>query len=273
MITANELTAALSELGIERSQPVLAHASLSAFGSLEGGAQTMLDALLQTYDTLIMPTFTYKTMLVPEVGPADNGITYGSRQDANQMAEFFTPNMPADRLMGIVPETLRRHPTARRSMHPILSFSGVNASHILESQSYAEPLAPVGVLLQLNGWALLLGVDHTVNTSIHYAERLVGRKQLIRWALTPDGVVECPGFPSCSDGFESIAEHLVGSVRSAQIGPAFIQAIPLVSLIQVATAMITADPLALLCDHSYCERCQAVIDSVHLLTKGSNNGR
>jgi aminoglycoside 3-N-acetyltransferase len=60
-----------------------------------------------------------------------------------------------------------------------------------------DPLAPVGALAEENGTVLLIGVNHTVNTSIHYAEKIAGRKQFIRWALTPQGVRECPGFPGC----------------------------------------------------------------------------
>ena len=62
-------------------------------------------------------------------------------------------------------------------------------------QTLAEPLAPIGALAQRGGWVLLLGVNQTVNTSLHYAERLAGRPQFTRWALTYEGVRECPQFP------------------------------------------------------------------------------
>ena len=64
-----------------------------------------------------MPTFTYKTMLTPLTGPEHNAITYGSGEAQNRMAEFFTPRMPADPLMGIIPETFRNH-AARRTLDP-----------------------------------------------------------------------------------------------------------------------------------------------------------
>ena len=77
--------------------------------------------------------------------------------------------MPADTLMGVVPETLRRWPEARRSMHPILSFTGIRAEKILGTQTIEDPFAPIRALVELDGWVLLLGVDHTTNTSIHFA--------------------------------------------------------------------------------------------------------
>jgi aminoglycoside 3-N-acetyltransferase len=258
MIGFSDLASALGKLNIPPGSPVMAHASLSAFGPVEGGAQTVVEALLDVFSTVLMPAFTYKTMVVPDIGPPDNGLVYGTYADANRLAQFFQPDMPVDRLIGVVPEMFRLHPGASRSTHPILSFSGVNAERFLEAQTIAEPLAPFRLLVNEKAWVLLLGVDHAVNTALHYAEKLAGRRQFVRWALTPSGVVECPGFPGCSDGFEVIGPRLSHLVRKVWVGKALIQAIPLVDLTQIAMTWLMEDPLALLCDHSYCERCRAL---------------
>ena len=258
MTGLKELVLALRELDLPPGRPVIAHASLSAFGQVLGGADTLLEALLSEFPSLVMPAFTYKTMVFPEQGPPDNAVSYGSYQDANLMAQFFRPSMPVDRLMGTTAEALRRHASTQRSMHPILSFVGVNAGHALAGQTLQEPLAPIGWLVQAEGWVLLLGVDHTVNTSIHYAERQAGRKQFIRWALTPQGVVQCPAFPGCSDGFNAIAQHMASFAHLAFVGETWIQAIPLMHLIRVARDLVKSDPLALLCNHTYCERCSTI---------------
>lgn len=247
----------LAKLGLTKNL-VIAHASLKAFGHIEGGAETMLTALLDSVRGVIMPTFTYKTMLNPEVGPPKNGITYGSETDLNKMAEAFSPAMPADKMMGILSETLRVHPLARRSMHPIQSFAGINAKPILNMQTIYNPLAPIGALAEQDGWVLLLGVDHRVNTSIHYAEKLGGRLQFIRWALLSDRVVECPGFPGDSEGFEALAPALEKYTRRVQIGNAQVQAIHLKSLIRVVVDLLQQNPFALLCQRPDCERCTAV---------------
>jgi aminoglycoside 3-N-acetyltransferase len=258
MIDFSDLVSAFRRLDLPPDTPVMAHASLSAFGPVDGGAQTVVDALLSIFPALMMPGFTYKTMLVPDEGPANNGLVYGTYTDSNRQAKFFRPNMPVDRLIGAIPEALRLNPGARRSLHPILSFVGVNVDRFLESQSIAEPLAPFRSLIDANAWVLLLGVDHTVNTAIHFAERLAGRRQFLRWALTPRGVVECPGFPGCSDGFNAIAPRLGHAIQQGWAGQAQLQAIPLIDLVGIARAWLEVDPLALLCDHSYCERCQAL---------------
>ncbi len=262
MISFRELAAALRELEIDIGAPVIAHVSLSAFSEVSGGAETVVGAMLTTFNALMMPAFTYQTMLVPEVGPADNGLTYGSGTERNALAEFYRPNLPVHPMVGTVAEALRRHPKSHRSTHPILSFSGTNVDPILGTQSMAEPLAPIGALAQAGGWVLLLGVDHAANTSIHYAEWLAGRKQFVRWALTPGGVVECPGFPGCSFGFQAVATHLGALTHWARVGGAEIQALPLTGMIDVVRGMIQADPLALLCERENCERCQAVRNEV-----------
>jgi len=250
----------LRRLDLPPDAPVIAHASLSAFGPTAGGAPTVVDALLEVFSSLMMPVFTYTTMLTPEVGPPHNGLVYGAEDGNNRRAQFFNPAMPADRLMGLIPETLRRHPDAQRSCHPILSFTGVNLPDVLQTQTLHAPLAPLRALLDRDGWVLLLGVDHTTNTSIHLGEKFAGREAFTRWALTPQGVTACSGFPGCSDGFQTLAPSLEGFTRVVNIGAGRVQAFPLSGLVQAVRSFLHNDPLGLLCGHSYCPRC---FDSRH----------
>jgi aminoglycoside 3-N-acetyltransferase len=80
---------------------------------------------------------------------------------------------------------------------------------------------------ELDGWVLLFGVDHTVNTAIHYAESLAGRKSFVRWALTREGVRQCPGFPGCSNGFWQAKQYLEPITKHVSIGSADVSAIRL----------------------------------------------
>ena len=252
-----ELVWAFQALGLQDT-PIIAHASLRPFGYIQGGAETVLEAMLASFGGIIMPTHTYKTKVIPSVGPPNNGVVYGSGRDLNKLAEPFHMNMRTDPMMGVLPETLRNHPSAMRTAHPILSFAGINADLALLTQTLYEPLAPIGILAEQDGWVVLINVDHTVNTSIHYGEKLAGRKQFVRWALAQDRVVECPGYPGDSMGFSAIQPYLSADTRRVEIGEAFIQAVPLRRLFDVVQALIKKDPLALLCEQAECERCSAV---------------
>jgi aminoglycoside 3-N-acetyltransferase len=260
-ISFTDLRTALFKLGLSHT-PVIAHASLKSFGDVVGGADTLLRATLDSVWALVMPTFTYKTMITPEVGPPNNGLKYGAEPDGNRLAEPFQPDMPADRQMGAMAEALRRHPRARRTAHPIQSFSGIYAEKFLAAQSLENPLGPIAALADADGWVLLMGVDHTVNTSIHYGEKLAGRRTFARWALLPDRIVECPSFPGDSAGFEAIAPDMVNETRHVKIGDAIVQAMPLRALIHAVDTRLSSDPMALLCDRTDCLRCNAIRESV-----------
>jgi aminoglycoside 3-N-acetyltransferase len=252
-----ELRSAFQALGLQET-PVIAHASLKRFGYIQGGAETVLEAMLDSFSGIIMPTHTYKTKIIPALGPPNNGMIYGSGADKNRLAEPFHLAMRADPMMGVLPESLRNHPAAARTAHPVLSFAGINADFILFTQTLYEPLAPIGALAEQGGWVILINVDHTVNTSIHYAEKLAGRKQFIRWALMDDRVVECPNYPGDSMGFQIIEEYVRFDTRRIELREALIQAVPLQRLFSVVQELITKDPLALLCERTDCERCMAV---------------
>lgn len=257
-MTYRTIVRGLRGLGIPEGKPVVVHSSLRSFGDVQGGADTVTGALLEVFDSVIVPTFTYQTLVVPETGPPDNAIVYGAHTDRNKMAEFFYPGMPADRLMGKIAETLRQHPDAYRSGHPIMSFAGVNARQYLEKQRLTAPLAPLAAVYDQGGWVLLLGVSHTANTSIHLGEHLAGRKMYTRWALMSDIVVTCTNIPLCSEGFDRIQPLMDPFTRKTQIGDAMVMAMPMYELIQTTRQLIEADPTALLCARTDCLSCNTI---------------
>lgn len=260
-----ELADALKNMRLDCTKPAIVHTSLSSFGHVEGGAQAILGALLENFNTIIAPAFTYKSMVTPEVGPPENAVEYGSWSGANRMAEFFAPDLPVDKTIGILPETLRTYSQARRTSHPIMSFVGINAEDLLDAQTPNDPLGPIAALVEQDGWVALLGVTHIINTAIHLGEQLAGRRTFTRWALTPKGIVACPGYPACSEGFDAIDLHLIPYIIQAQVGQALVQVIPVRDVVNTARKLVEHNPLALLCAKDYCERCNAVRQSVGLV--------
>ena len=80
----------------------------------------------------------------------------------------------------------------------------------------------------------------------------------MRWALTEDGVLSCPGFPGCSDGFDRIMERLGTPEGLGRLENALLRAYRLSAIIEVARSWVEEDPLALLCERPTCERCQQI---------------
>jgi aminoglycoside 3-N-acetyltransferase len=257
MLTFSQLRSAFEALDLA-DKPVVVHAALKKFGEIEGGAETVLQALLATTGRLVVPTFTYMSMVTPEVGPPNNGIRYGSDKDNNKRAEPFHMQMPPDKMMGILPRVALQQEDSIRTAHPILSFGGFGVDEILITQTLYEPLAPIAALAERDGWVMLINVGHDVNTSIHYGEKLAGRRQFLRWAMVHDHIVECPGFPGDSTGFNAIEDHLKPDTRCVTVGEGFVQAVSLKRLFAAVQELIKQNPLALLCQRNDCERCNAV---------------
>ncbi|MEK7326710.1 MAG: AAC(3) family N-acetyltransferase [Chloroflexota bacterium] len=250
-----DLVRGLREAGLTRHGRVIVHSSLSAFGQVAGGAATVVGALSAACRTVAVPAFTYQTLVMPQVGPELNGTDYGT--DGNYAPEFWRPDLPAHAEMGVIPNTLLRHWAARRSSHPVLSFAAVgpDADELLAGQTLDDPFAPLAWLAEHGGDVLLLGVTHRVNTTIHLAERRAGRRQFVRWALTPQKIVELV-WPNDSSGFDAVAEAINPFVVRGQIGLASVQRIPAARLVEVAESLIRKDPAALFCHNPDCERCR-----------------
>jgi aminoglycoside 3-N-acetyltransferase len=87
----------------------------------------------------------------------------------------FNPQTTMTRGLGRIAEHFRTLPSVIRSNHPQCSFSGWGkyAKEILHEHVLNEPFgekSPLGKLYSLKAKILLMGVNHEVNTSLHYAE-------------------------------------------------------------------------------------------------------
>lgn len=259
-ISYRDIVVGLRELGLDSSSVALAQVDLAALGEVRGGADTLIGALVASCGTLVMPAFTYQTMIVPPDGPPNNGMEYGDPDGQNARAEMFRADLPVHSSLGPLAEALRRLPQAQRSAHPVLSFAAVgeHAAHIIATQSIADPWGSLAWMYNNGGDVLLLGTNHTANTAIHLAEKMAGRKQFVRWAVDEERAYKLEEFPGCSRGFNAIAPKLAWVAQQATIGPAMVQRTPLRNLVDAAVQMIQSDRTALLCDDATCVLCNAV---------------
>ncbi len=258
MIGYRELEKGIKELGLTPRQPVLIHVGKDDFGFIRGGIETLLGAITANVFSIITPAFTYRTMVIPEDGPPNNGITYGTGSNANVMIEPFHMDIPPDETLGEFPVIFGRMPDVSRSTHPILSFYGLHAKEFLSLQTIPEPLTIIEALLDRDGLVVLINVDHSANTSIHLGERLANRRTFLRWALTYERVVECPNFPGCSSGFGAISKSVESFTGTLNLPGLDIKALPLRDLVATTRNLIHNDPNALLCQRPDCERCNTL---------------
>lgn len=242
------IAAGLRDLGLPAGAQVLAHSSLSSFGYVEGGADALIDAVLDVLGpqgTLLAPTLT------------------GSEELSAANPPFFDPQ-ETPCWTGRIPETLRRRAGALRSLHPTHSATALGAQAELLTREHAlsvtpcDQWSPYGKLAQCDdGYILLLGVDHESNTTFHHVEELTGaayhmQPGLVAARLRVNGVMQTRHVMLHLYGperhFMALEPLLIerGAQRSAQIGQATVRLIHARSMVQIVTAAIRADPHILL---------------------------
>ncbi len=175
-IRKSEIVETLKDLGLKNGDAVMVHTSLSKMGYVCGGAQTVIEALIEVVGdegTVLMPTQSWKN-LDPETGvhwDADKSDWDSIRENWPAYDKDLTPT----NTMGAVAEMFRRWPGALRSDHPARSVAawGKHAAYLTENHDLSNIFgegSPVGKLYELDGKVLLLGVDYDKNTSIHLAD-------------------------------------------------------------------------------------------------------
>ena len=168
----------LGELGLKKGDIVGVHSSLGSFGYVEGGADTVIDALLEVVGregTIVMPT--HSTNLV-KVKLAPKEVAAGALW-LYQILPYNHKETPCS--TGVIPNTFRKREGVMRSLHPVFSVAaiGSKAKEIVEAGEAWKKL------LELEGHILLIGVDLGVCTAMHLAEELVVLPEHILKKITP----------------------------------------------------------------------------------------
>jgi len=258
MISYHNITEALKSAGLRRDIPIIAHLDHSVSGKIKGGTAALMGALLSTVDNVMIPAFTFSTMVTPEKGPENNYLQYGGSSEKNLDAKIFSHTLPSELPNQEVINILQGFPGTFRSSHPIFSFYGLGLDIVLVDHAPDKPYLPIKKLMGLGGWVVLIGTDSSQNFSIHYAEFLAGRKQFLRWALTPDGIYACPHFPGCPNGFHKLEYYLQEELKVVALEDTRLCAVSIKTLINTAFALLKEDPFALLCNDLQCMLCNLV---------------
>ena len=176
IVLKQDIMEALNEVGIEHGQNIMVHTSLSSLGFVCGGAQMVIEALLEcvgTEGTVMMPTQSWKN-LDPEAGV--------HWEEPKEWWQTIRDNWPAydkditpTNTMGAVAEMFRQWPGTLRSDHPARSVAahGKNARYLTENHDLSNIFgegSPIGKLYEMDGYVLLIGVGYDKNTSLHLAD-------------------------------------------------------------------------------------------------------
>jgi aminoglycoside 3-N-acetyltransferase len=264
VVTEAEIAEGLRRLGLDSTSSVLVHSSLRSFGRVDGGAEAVCRALVGTCGTVMMIAGTGDLTSLPAppglVRPNNayfNAETWEAFDDALDEAVPYGPEVPVDRWLGKITETMRRGFAHERGVHPLFSFLavGAHARQLIDAQRMDWPLGPIDVLAELDGHVLLLGVDHTSNTTIHLAEQRLGRSRFHRYAKSAPGVwMELPNYSGESHRFDEIEPELRPVTTEVRIGDCRARLVRVRDVLTCATRLIVADPAAMLCADAAC-RC------------------
>ena len=262
MVTIEDVTTGAHCAGLA-GLPIVVHSSLRSFGFVEGGADTVIDGLLESGCTVVVPTFTYDFRLQPPSGQrlARNGWRYddtllGSRSDVfSPVRNYVSPEM------GAIPSALLRRTNRTRSSHPANSMAAVGplANEIIDTQTYLEVYGPFQKIAELGGKFVLMGVGLTSLTAIHLAEKLSGRELFRRWAKGPTGELLEIAVGSCSGGFDSLSDSIEPIESSVIVGNSCWRVLPAKLAICRFTEAILREPEITDCKRPQCERCPDAI--------------
>ena len=154
-VTSNDIIKGLKTLGLTKGDKVMVHSALGSFGTVKGGPNTVIDALL----AVVTPT---GTVLMPTFGNSDT---------------VFDPRKSETNL-GMIVQTFWRRKNALRSRHPVASVAAIgnNAKYFVEDHENAATAhgkgTPYMKLVEQGGKVLLLGVDLDRMTLLHSIETM-----------------------------------------------------------------------------------------------------
>ena len=242
------MVSGLRELGLGAGDAVLAHSSLSSFGHVEGGADAVIDAIIEAVSpagTVLFPTLTGSEALSPDNPPV-----------------FDVSNTPC--WTGKIPETARKRPGFVRSCHPTHSVCafGEKAEWFTESHEFSPTPCGIGSpydkLVQSGGLILLIGVTHDSNTTMHYIEEIAE----VPWHMQPGTALSTIKFADGRIAQIPVSLHKYGTPRdftrleremlakgiqvNGKIGESTVRLIKARAMVELVLARVTDEPGILL---------------------------
>lgn len=257
LITKEKLVDDLRNLGIENGTLLHLKVSLSSLGFVEGGAETVVEALLEAVGekgTIVSDAFL-------DVYPLPL-----SRKAGKIISDLDTPSYA-----GALANAMVRHPKMERSRHPVQRYAaiGAQAKELMHAHTPDKnPYEPLRVMSEIGGWNLKLGSDEKVVGvgTTHVAIQLMGFKQKRSRAginyRDENGEVktfERNWAGGCDIGFANFLPmyHENGGVLSeGTVGEAYAKLTDMKKTLEIEMREMKKNPASFLCDRPHCRQCR-----------------
>lgn len=246
-IQKEKIVRSLREAGVKPGDLLFLHSSLSSIGTVEGGADTVIDAFLEVL--------------------GEEGTLAVSAMSS--MSPFDAATAPVS--VGIISETLRSRPNAFRSLRPVHSVAaiGKKAKWFCEGHEACETNCGAGTpylkLREAGGKIVLLGVDMNRNTTLHAVEDLMDSPYLeVREVDMPTYVADykgkrmrIPKFPPGHRDFLRLSPCLrkKGALTEWMVGSAVLKVIDVAAMFEITEEILAQDPMFFLCENPSCAYC------------------
>ena len=236
----------LRGLGIPRGCVLLVHTAFSVTGPIEGGPDGLIDALLEAIGpegTLVMPSWT------------------------DDDDEVFDPAAyEVDDHLGVVADEFWQRAGAVRGTHPFaVAALGPRADEVAGAPFVLPPHAPgsgIAKVHDLDGWVLLLGVDHDGDTTIHLGELMADVPYRVPHFITvlEDGEpkrIDYGENDHCCQNFVWVGDWLRarGLQRESVVGYGRAQLARARDIVTTVVEELAEDPCRLLHARGTCESC------------------
>lgn len=268
-VRKDDIAGGLKSAGVSKGDVLFVHSALSAFGHIEGGADAVIEAMLEVIGgegTLIMPEFTRSFIYF-------DGLATGKRKPRP-----FDIDSAENVIVGELPRAFLGRPGVVRSPHPTHSAAafGKLADFCVAGHREDDPPcgknSPLGKLPELDGKILFFGADPACTTFFHFLEDDRNLPYLAGCVCTvknPDGSLRAVLTPKSVPGhrdfysrpgedskmYRRLSEKGL-EIKRQKLGFGELKLVRARQMYSLGVEALEEDPAILLCDDDECGFCR-----------------